>query len=31
MWGDYHIREVSLYLQRIISKEPYYTYFNCVK
>ncbi|MEI6050168.1 MAG: glycosyl hydrolase [Bacteroidota bacterium] len=31
MWGDYHIREVCLYLQRIINNEPYYTYFNCVK
>lgn len=31
MWGDYHIREVSLYLQRIINKESYYTYFNCIK
>jgi unsaturated chondroitin disaccharide hydrolase len=31
MWGDYHIREVSLYLQRIISKESYYTFFNCIK
>jgi hypothetical protein len=31
MWGDYHIREVSLYTQRIINKEIYYTYFNCVK
>lgn len=28
MWGDYHIREVCLYLQRIINKEDYYTYFN---
>jgi unsaturated chondroitin disaccharide hydrolase len=31
MWGDYHIREVCLYLQRIISNEKYYTYFNCIK
>jgi len=31
MWGDYHIREVSLYLQRIINKESYYKYFNCIK
>ncbi len=31
MWGDYHIREVCLYLQRIINHENYYTYFNCVK
>ena len=28
MWGDYHAREVALYLQRIINKEPYYTFFN---
>lgn len=31
MWGDYHIREACLYLQRISSKENYYTFFNCVK
>lgn len=31
MWGDYHIREVALYLQKIIKGEPYYTFFNCVK
>jgi unsaturated chondroitin disaccharide hydrolase len=31
MWGDYHAREVCLYLQRIINKENYYTFFNCVK
>jgi len=31
MWGDYHIREVGLYLHRMISKENYYTFFNCVK
>ena len=31
MWGDYHAREVSLYLQRIISNEKYYTFFNCVQ
>lgn len=31
MWGDYHIREVALYLQKMISNEPYYTFFNCVK
>ena len=28
MWGDYHIREAALYLQRIINNEPYYTFFN---
>lgn len=31
MWGDYHLREACLYLQRIINNEPYYTYFSCVK
>jgi rhamnogalacturonyl hydrolase YesR len=31
MWGDYHAREVCLYLQRIIQNEKYYTFFNCVK
>ena len=30
MWGDYHAREVALYLQRIINGDPYYTFFNCV-
>ena len=30
MWGDYHFREVALYLQKIITGEPYYTFFNCV-
>ncbi len=28
MWGDYHAREVALYLQRIINKETYHTFFN---
>lgn len=31
MWGDYHAREVALYLQRIIHNDPYYTFFNCAK
>lgn len=31
MWGDYHIREVCLYLQQIINNKNYYTYFNCVQ
>ncbi|TMI88187.1 MAG: glycosyl hydrolase, partial [Bacteroidetes bacterium] len=30
MWGDYHIREGCLYLQRIISNEKYYAFFNCI-
>ncbi|HCR91421.1 MAG TPA: glycosyl hydrolase [Prolixibacteraceae bacterium] len=31
MWGDYHIRELVLYLQRIINEEKYYTFFGCIK
>jgi hypothetical protein len=31
MWGDYHIREVCLYLDRVINGGKYYTYFNCIK
>lgn len=30
MWGDYHAREVCLYLQRVLQQEKYYTFFNCV-
>ena len=28
MWGDYHAREVALYLQRMIQNEPYYTFWG---
>jgi unsaturated chondroitin disaccharide hydrolase len=28
MWGDYHIREVALYIQRVINDETYHTFFN---
>ncbi len=30
MWGDYHAREVALYLHRVIRNEKYYTFFNCL-
>jgi len=30
MWGDYHMREVCLYLTKILKKEKYYTFFNCL-
>ena len=30
MWGDYHAREVALYLQKIVNGDPYYTFFNSV-
>jgi hypothetical protein len=31
MWGDYHIRELALYVQRLLSGQPYYTFFGCLK
>lgn len=31
MWGDYHAREVALYLQRIVEQQPYYTFFGCLE
>lgn len=30
MWGDYHMREVALYVNRILNKEKYYTFFACI-
>lgn len=31
MWGDYHARELALYVQRLIQNEPYYTFYGSVK
>ena len=28
MWGDYHAREVALYVQRLARNEPYLTFFG---
>ena len=28
MWGDYHLRELALYLKRIIENKPYYSFFG---
>jgi hypothetical protein len=28
MWGDYHARELALYLKRTIEEKPYLTFFN---
>jgi hypothetical protein len=30
MWGDYHAREVMLYLTKMLKKESYYTFYNVV-
>ncbi len=31
MWGDYHLREAALHLQRIIRDQPYLTFFGCLR
>ncbi|MCD8482684.1 MAG: glycosyl hydrolase [Verrucomicrobia bacterium] len=31
MWGDYHVRELALYIQREAKGEPYYTFFSGVR
>jgi hypothetical protein len=28
MWGDYHAREVALYLLRVIENKPYLTFWS---
>jgi unsaturated chondroitin disaccharide hydrolase len=28
MWGDYHAREVALYVRRLIERKPYLTFFG---
>ena len=28
MWGDYHLREAALYVQRLARQETYYTFFG---
>lgn len=28
MWGDYHARELALYLQRVIENKPYLTFWS---
>jgi hypothetical protein len=28
MWGDYHLRELALYVQRVATGAPYYTFFG---
>ena len=28
MWGDYHMRELALYVQRLAENRPYITFFR---
>ena len=30
MWGDYHARELAIYIQRLAENKPYYTFFGGV-
>jgi len=30
MWGDYHMREVALYLTRMNREDTYYTFYGCI-
>jgi len=29
-WGDYHMREVALYVTRLIEEKPYYAFYGCL-
>lgn len=31
MWGGYHMRELALYLWRIVNDELYYAFFNNIE
>ena len=31
MWGDYHARELAIYLKSIIEDKNYYTFYNCIR
>jgi hypothetical protein len=31
IWGDYHLMEVALYVQRLADKAPYLTFFGPVE
>jgi len=30
MWGDYHLREAALYVQRLARNETYHAFFTCL-
>lgn len=31
MWGDYHMRELVLYVQRMAENKPYYSFLGCIE
>lgn len=30
MWGDYHARELAIYMKTLMDGEKYYTFYNCL-
>ena len=30
MWGDYHLRECALLVQRMAKRQPYLKFFSCL-
>lgn len=30
MWGDYHLRELAILVQRMIEQKPWYAFYNCL-
>jgi hypothetical protein len=28
MWGDYHVLELALYVQRVAANKPYYKFWS---
>ncbi|AWW00808.1 glycoside hydrolase family 88 protein [Arcticibacterium luteifluviistationis] len=31
MWGDYHMRELAIYIDKMIKDKPDYAFFNCLE
>jgi len=31
MWGDYHIRELAIYIDKMVKGKPDYAFFNCLE
>ncbi|MFT5884214.1 MAG: unsaturated chondroitin disaccharide hydrolase [Arcticibacterium sp.] len=31
MWGDYHMRELAIYLDKMVKGKPDYAFFNCLE
>ncbi|MGK0138522.1 MAG: unsaturated chondroitin disaccharide hydrolase, partial [Algoriphagus sp.] len=31
MWGDYHMRELAIYIDKMVKGKPDYAFFNCLE